>query len=212
MAQSGAGKSTVIGCLNGLLTPDSGSIDIDGLSLQGKKQRKASRLKCATVFQHFNLYPHLSVLQNVTLAPERVLGFGKSAAEERAVSLLESVGLADHIDKYPAQLSGGQKQRVGICRALAMSPDYLLLDEITSSLDPEMTAEVVTVLEKLVGKDLGIVMVTHEIGVARRLATRILFLDDGGVLADVGKDEFFSGAFLRKYPRIESFMHSAGVT
>ena len=208
LGASGAGKSTIINCLNGLVVPDAGHIEIDGLSMRSREQHRALRLKCATVFQHFNLYPHMTVLQNITLAPMRVLGVNRAVAESSARSLLESVGLLGHLGKFPAQLSGGQKQRVGICRALAMSPAYLLLDEITSSLDPEMTGEVVAVLEKLLGDELGILMVTHEIGVARRLATRIMFLDEGKIIADVAKSQFFADAFLREQPRIASFVQA----
>lgn len=206
---SGAGKSTIVNCINGLVSPDSGSVVLDNFSVADRKGLREIRKKCATVFQNFNLYPHLTNIENITLAPVRVLGVDPKNALTNAHDLLQSVGLGEHAEKYPAQLSGGQKQRIGICRALAMSPDYLLLDEITSSLDPEMTAEVVDVLKVLVDKGMTMILVTHELGVAKSISSRIVFLDEGRILVDVHRDVFFSDAFLDENQRIKSFIASA---
>lgn len=206
---SGAGKSTIVNCINGLVSPDSGSVVLDDFSVADRKGLREIRKKCATVFQNFNLYPHLTNIENITLAPTRVLGISSRNALADARDLLQSVGLGEHADKYPAQLSGGQKQRIGICRALAMSPDYLLLDEITSSLDPEMTAEVVEVLKLLAKKGMTMILVTHELGVAKSISSRIVFLEAGRILVDVDKDVFFSDAFLNENPRIKNFIASA---
>lgn len=207
---SGAGKSTIINCINGLIVPDGGDVRLDGLSVSHARQLAEIRKKCATVFQSFNLYPHLTNIENITLAPIEVLGVKKTDAISEAEKLLDSVGLAEHAQKYPAQLSGGQMQRVGICRALAMSPDYLLLDEVTSSLDPEMTAEVVEVLEQLASEGRTMVMVTHELVVARKIATRIIFLEEGKVIADEHKNDFFSKEFSSANPRVRAFLHKSG--
>lgn len=206
---SGAGKSTIVNCINGLVVPDSGSVLLDDFSVTDRKGLKEIRKKCATVFQNFNLYPHLTNVENITLAPVRVLGIEPKKALADAYDLLESVGLGEHGEKYPAQLSGGQKQRIGICRALAMSPDYLLLDEITSSLDPEMTAEVIDVLKILATRGMTMILVTHELGVAKNISSRIVFLEAGRILVDVASDEFFSDAFLGRNPRIKNFIASA---
>lgn len=206
---SGAGKSTIVNCVNGLVSPDSGTVVLDGFSVADRQGRREIRKKCATVFQNFNLYPHLTNIENITLAPVRVLGISSEKASAEARELLNSVGLGEHADKFPAQLSGGQKQRVGICRALAMSPEYLLLDEITSSLDPEMTAEVVDVLKLLSTKGMTMILVTHELNVAKSISTRIIFLEQGQILVDVPRDEFFSAAFLDQNPRIKSFIASS---
>jgi ABC-type polar amino acid transport system ATPase subunit len=206
---SGAGKSTIVNCINGLVAPDSGTVVLDEFSAADKPGLREIRKKCATVFQNFNLYPHLTNIENITLAPVRVLGVSPDKAGAMARELLRSVDLDEHADKYPAQLSGGQKQRIGICRALAMSPDYLLLDEITSSLDPEMTAEVVDVLKVLAGRGMTMILVTHELSVAKSISSRIVFLEKGRILVDAPRDEFFSDAFLGKNPRIKSFIASA---
>lgn len=209
LGSSGAGKSTIINCLNGLVTPDSGSIMVNDLSIGDRKCRNDIRKLCATVFQNFNLYPHLTNIENITLAPIRVLRQTPDDANSNALRLLESVGLADHASKYPGQLSGGQKQRVGICRALAMAPEYLLLDEITSSLDPEMTAEVIDVLRELATSGMTMILVTHEINVARSIATRIIFLDHGKALVDADADRFFSDQFLSDNARIRHFVQKS---
>ncbi|MGI9205730.1 MAG: amino acid ABC transporter ATP-binding protein [Woeseiaceae bacterium] len=206
---SGAGKSTIVNCINGLVSPDSGTVELDGYSVASRQGLREIRKKCATVFQNFNLYPHLTNVENITLAPVRVLGIDPEKALADAHELLVSVGLTGHADKYPAQLSGGQKQRIGICRALAMSPDYLLLDEITSALDPEMTADVIEVLKVLAARGMTMILVTHELSVAKSISSRIVFLDEGQIQVDVHKDEFFSEVFLNANPRIQSFVASA---
>lgn len=207
---SGSGKSTLVRCINGLEEITSGTISVDGFDVADKDQLRDVRKKCSTVFQQFDLYPHLSVLDNITLAPINVLGESKVTANEKALELLKSVDLCDKSDVYPAQLSGGQKQRVGICRALAMSPDYLLLDEITSSLDPEMTAEVLDILKKLAGEGITMISVTHEIEFAREISDRIVFLDEGRILSDLPKDQFFAADGGLADPRIAKFLTKMG--
>ncbi len=206
---SGAGKSTIINCINGLTQPDSGLVDIDGHTTKTREGRRSIRKQCATVFQNFNLYPHLTNEENITLAPVNVLKTSVADAKNEAQRLLASVGLADKAALYPAQLSGGQKQRIGICRALAMRPRYLLLDEVTSSLDPEMTSEVVDVLSALAETGIGMILVTHEINVVRNIASRVVFLDQGEIVADTSKDDFFSAEFLEKNTRISRFVRSS---
>ena len=188
---SGSGKSTLIRCINGLEKVTSGSITVDEYDVADKNQLQNVRKKCSTVFQQFDLYPHLSVLDNITLAPINVLGEKKIEANKVGLKLLESVGILEKANNYPAQLSGGEKQRTGICRALAMKPDYLLLDEVTSSLDPEMTAEVLGILKNLSGKGITMIFVTHEIEFAREISNRIVFLDEGVILKDLSKRTFF---------------------
>lgn len=207
---SGSGKSTMIRCINGLEAITSGSIFVDGFDVANKKELLEVRKKCSTVFQQFDLYPHLSVLENITLAPIHVLSSPKNDAELVAMELLESVGLADKKNVFPTQLSGGQKQRVGICRALAMKPDYLLLDEVTSSLDPEMTAEVLEILKKLAGEGITMISVTHEIDFAREISDRIVFLDQGIILSDLPKNEFFADDGGLADPRIARFLSKMG--
>lgn len=203
---SGSGKSTLIRCINGLEDITSGTINVDGFNVADKKELHEVRKKCSTVFQQFDLYPHLSVLDNITLAPIAVLGKSKQDATAHAHELLASVELSDRADYYPAKLSGGQKQRVGICRALAMNPDYLLLDEVTSSLDPEMTAEVLEILKKLAGEGITMICVTHEIEFAREISDRIVFLDEGRILSDLEKDRFFAASGGMADPRIAKFL------
>lgn len=192
LGASGSGKSTLMRCMNGLAGLNGGSLLIDGLDVSKPRELREIRKRCATVFQHFNLYPHLSVLENITLAPMDVLGRKKAEVEAEAYALLKQVGLADRADAYPGQLSGGQKQRIGICRALAMQPRYLLLDEVTSALDPEMTGEVLDVLAALARSGTTMIFVTHEIAFAREISSRIVFLDDGVVRADMPTDRFFA--------------------
>ncbi len=206
LGTSGAGKSTLINCVNGLVEPDDGDVLVDGLSVSNKNELNEVRKKCSTVFQNFNLYPHLTILQNITLAPMKVLKYKKDRAENEAIALLEKVDLKDHANGFPSSLSGGEKQRVGICRALAMSPDYLLLDEITSSLDPELTAEIMQVLGRLADEGSTMVLVTHEIGFAKKISTRIVFLENGRILADEPKDTFFSAGFGAENRRIRDFL------
>ena len=203
---SGSGKSTLIRCINGLEKVTSGSITVDEYDVADKNQLQNVRKKCSTVFQQFDLYPHLSVLDNITLAPINVLGEKKIEANKVGLKLLESVGILEKANNYPAQLSGGEKQRAGICRALAMKPDYLLLDEVTSSLDPEMTAEVLGILKNLSGKGITMIFVTHEIEFAREISNRIVFLDEGVILKDLSKEHFFSAEGGCLEPRIKKFL------
>ncbi len=207
---SGSGKSTMLRCINGLEEISSGSVVVDGLDVTKKDELKAVRKKCATVFQQFDLYPHLKVIENITLAPVQVLGVSKTDATNKARALLESVGLGDKADVYPAQLSGGQKQRVGICRALAVGPDYILLDEVTSSLDPEMTAEVLEILKNLANDGMTMISVTHEIEFAREISNRIVFLDQGKILCDLPTADFFSADGGMADPRIAKFLSKMG--
>lgn len=207
---SGSGKSTLMRCINGLEAATSGIINVDGHDVSNKAALLEVRKRCSMVFQQFDLYPHLSVLDNVTLAPINVLKYSKADADVAARALLGSVGLTDKADAYPAQLSGGQKQRVGICRALAMNPGYLLLDEVTSSLDPEMTAEVLEILKKLVGDGITMILVTHEIEFAREISDRIIFLDEGKILSDLPKDQFFADNGGKVEPRIAKFLMKMG--
>jgi len=192
---SGSGKSTFLRALNGLEQLDAGSIVVDGIRLPGtKKDIEAIRRDVGMVFQSFNLFPHLTVRRNVTLAPVTARGLSPEAANERAVALLKRVGMLDQIDKYPAQLSGGQQQRVAIARALAMEPRILLFDEPTSALDPEMIKEVLDVMRELAHTGITMLVVTHEMGFAREVADRVLFMCEGQVLVDAPPDEFFTTA------------------
>jgi ABC-type polar amino acid transport system ATPase subunit len=204
LGPSGSGKSTLIRCINGLEAISAGDIRVDGLSVREKRNVPEVRKHCAMVFQQFNLYPHLTALQNITLAPIRVLKLPKAEAEGRAMALLERVALADRAKSYPSEMSGGQQQRIGICRALAMQPRHLLLDEVTSALDPEMTSEVLDVIAGLARSGTTMILVTHEIDFARRVSDRIVFLDDGQVAADDTVANFFSGG---QNERIERFLN-----
>jgi ABC-type polar amino acid transport system ATPase subunit len=206
LGASGSGKSTLIRCINGLEQLDGGAISVDGHRVDDAKQLQRVRRCCGTVFQLFNLYPHMTALQNVTLAPVEVLKVSRRQAEEEARELLASVGLAERADAYPAQLSGGQRQRVGICRALAMKPRYLLLDEVTSALDPEMTAEVLSILARLAASGTTMLFVTHEIEFARQISNRIVFLDQGRLLADLPAAQFFAADGGLAQPRIAQFL------
>lgn len=207
---SGSGKSTLMRCINGLEEITSGKILVDNFDVSIKNDLHEVRKKCSTVFQQFDLYPHLSVLENITLAPINVLNENKAEAEKKALELLKSVALEDKASAYPAQLSGGQKQRIGICRALAMKPNYLLLDEVTSSLDPEMTAEVLQILKVLARQGITMISVTHEIEFAREISDRIIFLDEGKILKDLPKEEFFSDDGGKSDPRIAKFLSKMG--
>lgn len=206
LGASGSGKSTLIRCINGLEKLDGGSISVDGHRVDDPRQLQLARRCCGTVFQLFNLYPHLTALQNITLAPMEVLKQPRREAEEEARALLASVGLRERADAYPAELSGGQRQRVGICRALAMKPRYLLLDEVTSALDPEMTAEVLDILARLAASGTTMLFVTHEIDFARHISSRIVFLDQGRLLADLPTAEFFAAGGGLAQPRIAQFL------
>ncbi len=182
VGRSGSGKSTLIRCINQLEAHDSGLIIVDGLDASRPRDLRRIRIETGMVFQSFNLFPHMSVLRNVALAPVRVRGLSWAEANGRARKLLERVGLAEQIDKYPGQLSGGQQQRVGIARALAMEPKVLLFDEPTSALDPEMVGEVLEVIQQLARTGVTMVVVTHEMGFARRVAHRVAFIDAGRIV------------------------------
>ena len=206
LGASGSGKSTLIRCINGLERLDAGRITVDEFDVSDPKQLAEARKRSGTVFQLFNLYPHMTALRNVTLAPIEVLKRRRAEAEDEARALLASVGLADRADAYPAQLSGGQKQRIGICRALAMKPRYLLLDEVTSALDPEMTAEVLSILAKLAKQGTTMLFVTHEIDFARGISDRIVFLDKGRLAVDLPTDRFFAADGGLAHPRVAQFL------
>ncbi|MBR4890696.1 MAG: amino acid ABC transporter ATP-binding protein [Clostridia bacterium] len=190
---SGSGKSTYLRSLNLLENPTSGSIFFEGEDITNPKVNiNLHRRKMGMVFQQFNLFPHMTVLRNLTLAPMKLLKKSKQEAEEKALELLDRVGLADRADAYPSQLSGGQKQRVAIVRALCMNPDVMLFDEPTSALDPEMVGEVLDVMKKLAQEGMTMVVVTHEMGFARDVADRIIFMCDGKILEEATPEEFFT--------------------
>ena len=189
---SGSGKSTFLRCLNLLETPTSGKIFFQGQEITDPKcDVNAVRRKMGMVFQHFNLFPHLTIRKNITLAPVKLKVMTEDEANERAEQLLKRVGLADKAEDYPGSLSGGQKQRIAIVRSLAMSPDVMLFDEPTSALDPEMVGEVLDVMRELAESGMTMVVVTHEMGFAREVATRILFMDQGKILEQNDPGEFF---------------------
>src|SRR5215468_8739462 len=190
---SGSGKSTLIKCVNGLEPFQGGKITVDGISVGDRKTNLPKlRARIGMVFQLFELYPHMSALDNVCLAPEKVLGLARAAAEAKAMALLTRVGLAEHARKYPSQLSGGQQQRVAIARALAMDPIAMLFDEPTSALDPEMINEVLDVMVALAKEGMTMMVVTHEMGFARRVANRVVFMDRGTILEDRPTNAFFA--------------------
>ena len=190
---SGSGKSTFLRCLNLLETPTGGEIWFEGEQINAPKVNvDRLRQKMGMVFQHFNLFPHLTILQNITLAPVTLKLQSKEEAEKNARRLLERIGLSDKADAYPAMLSGGQKQRVAIVRALAMNPDVMLFDEPTSALDPEMVGEVLGVMKDLADQGMTMVIVTHEMGFAREVATRVLFMDGGKILEQGTPEEIFN--------------------
>ena len=189
---SGSGKSTFLRCLNLLETPTKGDIVIDDMHLTEKDfDVDAMRKRVGMVFQHFNLFPHLTILENVTLAPIRHKMMIEEQAKEKAMELLNRVGVGDKADNYPAQLSGGQKQRVAIARSLALSPEVMLFDEPTSALDPEMVGEVLEVMKQLAKEGMTMVVVTHEMGFAREVANRVFFMDGGGILEEGTPEQIF---------------------
>ena len=188
---SGSGKSTLLRCMNYLEEPTSGEVSVDGIVLDGEANINKVREEVGMVFQRFNLFPHMTVLQNIMLAPIKVRHVAKQAAEETARKLLARVGLADKADAYPSQLSGGQQQRVAIARALAMKPKVMLFDEPTSALDPEMVGEVLDVMRKLAEEGMTMVIVTHEMGFAREVGDRLLFVDDGRIIEQGDPKEVF---------------------
>ncbi len=201
---SGSGKSTFLRCLNLLEVPTGGSIFFEGEDLTSEKvDLNLHRQKMGMVFQQFNLFPHLTILENMTLAPTLVKKVPKEQAEAKAMELLERVGLADRAESYPNQLSGGQKQRIAIVRALCMEPDVMLFDEPTSALDPEMVGEVLDVMKELAKDGMTMVVVTHEMGFAREVSNRVMFLDDG-VVAEEGTPAEIFGA--PKCERLQAFL------
>ena len=211
---SGSGKSTFLRSLNLLEPPTSGSIIFEGVDITKKKVKNAEgkmvkldighhRQKMGMVFQHFNLFPHMTILQNMCIAPVQVKGKTQAEAEAKAMELLSRVGLADRADAYPIQLSGGQKQRVAIVRALAMEPDVMLFDEPTSALDPEMVGEVLDVMKELAREGMTMVVVTHEMGFAREVGNRVLFMADGLLLEEGSPDQIFNHP---QNPRLQDFL------
>ena len=188
---SGSGKSTFIRTINALDPHDGGSITVDGIPLQGTKNLDAIRREVGMVFQSFNLFPHLTVLDNIILAPTRVRGVDRGQAQARGLELLRRVGIEEQAYKFPAQLSGGQQQRVAIARALAMEPKIMLFDEPTSALDPEMIKEVLDVMKELARTGMTMLVVTHEMGFAREVADRILFFDQGNIVEDTTPEAFY---------------------
>jgi len=190
---SGSGKSTLIKTVNGLEPIQKGGIEVNGIAVNDKKTNLAQlRSKVGMVFQHFELFPHLSIVDNLTLAQVKVLKRDKAAAKEKGLKLLERVGLAAHANKFPGQLSGGQQQRVAIARALCMDPIAMLFDEPTSALDPEMINEVLDVMVELANEGMTMMVVTHEMGFARKVASRVIFMDEGKIVEDRNKDDFFN--------------------
>ena len=189
---SGSGKSTLLRCINFLEVPTEGSIAVDGIVLDGETNINDVRKEVGMVFQRFNLFPHMTVLENIMLAPMKVRKIAREEAEETAKKLLARVGLADKAASYPAQLSGGQQQRVAIARALAMKPKVMLFDEPTSALDPEMVGEVLDVMKSLAEEGMTMVIVTHEMGFAREVGDRVLFVDGGKILEQGSPEEVFN--------------------
>jgi len=189
---SGSGKSTFLRSLNLLEIPTSGTITFEGVEITDKKTNiNIHRQKMGMVFQNFNLFPHMTVLRNLTLGPTKLLHVDEAEAEAQAIKLLNTVGLADRKDAYPSQLSGGQKQRIAIVRALCMKPDVMLFDEPTSALDPEMVGEVLDVMKKLAANGMTMVVVTHEMGFAREVANRVLFVDEGVIMEEGTPEQIF---------------------
>ena len=190
---SGSGKSTFLRCLNLLEVPTGGTITFNGVDITDKKVNiNVHRQKMGMVFQHFNLFPHKTILQNMTLAPMQLLKKSKEEAEAQAMALLERVGLADRAKAYPSQLSGGQKQRIAIVRALCMEPEVMLFDEPTSALDPEMVGEVLEVMKELAREGMTMVVVTHEMGFAKEVGDRVIFMADGKIVEENTPEEFFA--------------------
>ena len=199
---SGCGKSTFLRCLTRLEEPDGGTVMLDGKEIT-ERDIDATRAQMGMVFQHFNLFPHLTVKKNITLAPVRLGRMSQAAADKQAMELLERIGLADKADVYPNMLSGGQKQRIAIVRALAMNPEVLLFDEPTSALDPEMVGEVLELMKELARDGMTMVVVTHEMGFAREVANRVIFIDEGVIKVDKPPQEFFENP---DNPRLKAFL------
>lgn len=201
---SGSGKSTFLRCLNLLERPTQGQIFFEGQDITNPKLNiDKHRQKMGMVFQHFNLFPHMTILRNLTIAPIKLLKLSESEATERAMNLLKRVGLADRANAYPSQLSGGQKQRIAIVRALCMEPDVMLFDEPTSALDPEMVGEVLNVMKSLAMDGMTMVVVTHEMGFAKEVGSRIVFIDGGKIVEENPPEEFFANP---KNPRLKDFL------
>ena len=215
LGPSGAGKTTLLRCINGLELCDEGDIKIDGMFLckeeDGKsayvsnKEKAIIRRKLGMVFQSFNLFPHMSVLENIIEAPVNVLDFSKREAEEKAMKLLSELGLEDKAKAYPYELSGGQKQRVAIARACALEPDIICFDEPTSALDPELREGVAAIIEKLAEKNMAVLIITHDMDFAKRVARRIIFMEEGQIIEDEDKEEFFNSP---KGGRVQKFVSS----
>jgi polar amino acid transport system ATP-binding protein len=200
---SGSGKSTLLRCINLLEPVDSGRIFLDGEEITGARDVNRVRRRIGIVFQSFNLFPHMTVLRNVTLAPRDVLGLSKSEAEARATELLKRFGLAEKRNDYPDRLSGGQQQRVAIVRALAMEPELMLFDEVTSALDPELVGEVLQVIRELAQRGMTMVLATHEMSFARDIANRVCFLDGGRIVEEGPPEQMFSAP---REPRTQQFL------
>ena len=201
---SGSGKSTFLRCLNLLERPTGGSVEFKGVDITDPKvDINLHRQKMGMVFQHFNLFPHMTILENMTLAPVKLLKKNKAEAEAKAMSLLDRVGLADRANAYPTQLSGGQKQRIAIVRALCMEPEVMLFDEPTSALDPEMVGEVLEVMKDLAREGMTMVVVTHEMGFAREVGSRVIFMDGGVIVEENNPQELFANP---KSERLQSFL------
>lgn len=202
---SGSGKSTFLRCLNLMETPTSGEIffeDVD-ITKANIKEVNLLRRKMGMVFQHFNLFPHLTIKKNITLAPVKLKIMSQPDADKRAMELLEKVGLADKAEQYPTQISGGQKQRIAIARSLAMNPDVMLFDEPTSALDPEMVGEVLNLMKELADDGMTMVVVTHEMGFAREVASRVMFMEDGRIVEQNDPETFFNNP---QNPRLKEFL------
>ena len=202
---SGSGKSTFLRCLNLLEKPTEGSIFFEGVDITSSTEKEVNlmRRKMGMVFQHFNLFPHLTIRRNITLAPVKHKLMTQEQADSIAEELLKKVGLSDKADQYPNQLSGGQKQRIAIARSLAMNPDVMLFDEPTSALDPEMVGEVLNLMKELADDGMTMVVVTHEMGFAREVASRVMFMDGGKIIEKSSPDKFFSNP---ENPRLQEFL------
>lgn len=201
---SGSGKSTFLRCLNLLEEPTGGQIDFEGVSITDKKTDiNDVRQRMGMVFQQFNLFPNMSVIDNITAAPKKVKGMSQEEANKIALSLLKRVGLEDKANNYPSQLSGGQKQRIAIARAVAMQPSVMLFDEPTSALDPEMVGEVLEVMKKLASEGMTMVVVTHEMGFAKEVGDRVIFMDGGVIVEENSPDKLFSNP---QHPRTQEFL------
>lgn len=202
---SGSGKSTFLRCLNRLETPTSGHILFEGVDLTKLPDRELHKVRerMGMVFQHFHLFPHLTIQKNITLAPVKLKRMTQQEADEKAAQLLEKVGLSDKAQQYPNQLSGGQKQRIAIARALAMQPEVLLFDEPTSALDPEMVGEVLGLMEELADEGMTMIVVTHEMGFAREVASRVIFMDGGRIVEENEPKTFFDHP---ENPRLQTFL------